>query len=143
MEGEETRNQELTVKNCSSEGIFTAIKAFFLEKKLNINMMVGFSADNCSVMMGKQNGVAAKLKKLVPHIFIQGCICHNIQLSVQFAFKFLPGDIDDIIKAINFHFCHSPARKDDLKTFQVEFETPQHNILKYCSTRWLSREVIL
>ena len=42
--------------------------------------MLGFAADNASVMMGSMGGLKAKLLEKVPHLFVIGCICHSLNL---------------------------------------------------------------
>lgn len=40
----------------------------------------GIGTDNASVMVGRENGVHAKLKFEVPHLV---CICHSLQLAIS------------------------------------------------------------
>lgn len=105
--------------------------------------MIGFTSDNCFVMMGNIKGVQAKLKEVVPKLFVNGCICHNLNLMSLAAAKALPSNIDQLIRKINHNFCNSPARKADFEQFQKHFVTELHAILRYTSTRWLSHQVTL
>lgn len=61
------------VPDGKASGIFNTIKNIFEQKNISFKNMVGFTADNCPVMMGKTNGVQAKLKEIVPS--------HNLNLS--------------------------------------------------------------
>ena len=94
-------------------------------------------------MMGKNNGVQAKLKERVPKLLVNGCICHNLNLISMEAASQLPTTIDRLIRAINHHFCNSPSQKTDFAKFQISFGAELHIILKYAPTPWLPRQVII
>lgn len=38
------------------------------DMKLDLNMLVGFSADTCNTMFGTHNSVSVHLKRTIPHI---------------------------------------------------------------------------
>ena len=131
------------IDDCSAQGIFDTIIRVLEENNIPIQNLIAFTADNCSVMMGKHKGVQAKLKEKVPKLLVNGCICHNLNLLAMEAASKLPNDIDKLIRAINHHFCNSPSRKTDFAKFQISFGTELHTILKFAPTRWLSRHVNL
>lgn len=78
----------------TAEGITSKIIQVFKENKIPLTNMVGFTSDNCPVMMGAVNGVQAKLKLQIPNLFVNGCICHSLNLISCAAFSCLPTDID-------------------------------------------------
>lgn len=129
------------INDCSAQGIFDTIIHTLNKYSVPIENLIAFTADNCSVMMGKHNGVQAKLRAKVPKLLVNGCICHNLNLIAMEAALKLPSKIDKLIRAINHHFCNSPSRKADFEKFQITFGTELHTILKYAPTRWLSRQV--
>ena len=129
------------VSDCSALGIFETLINALLVHNINLKNLIGFTADNCSVMMGKHNGVQAKLKEIVPKLFVHGCICHNLNLISIAAASKLPIVIDKLIREINFYFCNCSSRKADFMTFQINFGTELHTILKYAATRRLSGQV--
>ena len=128
----------VTLEDSIAHGIFNAILKILKENEILLKNMIGFTSDNCSVMMGHINGVQAKLKKEIPKLFVNGCVCHNLNLV---ATATLPENIDKLIREINYHFCNSSSRKAQFLQFQEEFGTELHIILKYAATRWLSRQV--
>lgn len=130
------------VPDGKASGIFNTIKNIFEQKNISFKNMVGFTADNCPVMMGKTNGVQAKLKEVVPSLIVNGCVCHNLNLSSKAAAEQFPDVVDKLIKEINHHFCNSSSRRLEFQEFQEHFGTNLHTILKYCATRWLSRQVL-
>lgn len=129
------------VADSSSDGIFNGLLKVLKDHNISTKNLLGFAADNCNVMMGKRNGVQAKLKEVCPKIFINGDVCHNLNLSSEAAALELPNKIAKLIQDINHHFCHSASRKADFLKFQQDFGSELHVILRFSSTRWLSRQV--
>ena len=72
---------------CDASSILLAIKQFYQEKKLDRQKMVMFTSDGASVMLGKVNGVAAKLKLEVPHLVQQHCVAHREDLGISDTWK--------------------------------------------------------
>ena len=58
----------------------------FLEK------LVGMGSDGVSVMLGKNNGVAAKLRSLQPAMVAVHCYDHKLELAFKDAIKHVPLD---------------------------------------------------
>lgn len=48
---------------------------------LDLNKLPGLSTDGASVMVGKENGVAAKLKREAKMLLNVHCICHRLALE--------------------------------------------------------------
>ncbi|XP_075161205.1 uncharacterized protein LOC142234025 [Haematobia irritans] len=132
-----------SITDSTGKGIAEKLVEVLREHNIPLKRMVGFGADNCSVMMGKYNGAQAILKKSLPNLFVTGCICHILNLASCAAFSILPKQIDKLMREINHHFCNSPSRKQDFLQFQEYFGTEMHVILGYASTRWLSRKEVV
>ncbi|XP_019895226.2 uncharacterized protein LOC109614260 [Musca domestica] len=131
------------IVEATGKGITDKIIEVLNECNIPLEKMIGFTADNCSVMMGKFKGVQAILKLSVPNLFVTGCVCHILNLASCAAFCALPNKVDRLMKEINFYFCNSPSRRDDFATFQEHFGTDMHVILGYAATRWLSRKEVV
>lgn len=132
------------LNDCTANGIFESTTKMLNEYKIPIKYMVGITTDTCSVITGLKNGVQTKFKELVPSLFKNGCICHILILSSAAASEFaLPKEIDKFIKRINHHFCNNSSRRDSFMEFQQYFGAELHNILKFSSTRWLSRQEVV
>ena len=60
------------------------------------------TADGASVMLGKVNGVAAKLKLEVPHLVQQHCVAHREDLGISDTWKEikLMRDIDTYMRTV-------------------------------------------
>lgn len=125
----------------SAAGIFDVLIKHLNDRKIPLKNLLGFVADNCNVMMGKNNSVQTRLKKICPNLFVNGDVCHNLNLASEAAASELPKTVDDLMVEINAHFCHSSSRKADFIEMQQDFGDEVHTILRFCKTRWLSREV--
>lgn len=103
--------------------------------------MIGFAADNANVMMGKHGGLQAKLKDMLPNLFVMGCVCHSFALCSEAACKRLPDFVESLARDICNHFGRSSIRRQDFEKFQKLLELKPHKLLKLSQTRWLSLEV--
>lgn len=103
--------------------------------------MVGFGADNASVMMGKANGLQAILKeKFNKNIIVFGCACHSFYLCSSAAATKLPTSVEELIRA---HFSQSSKKIASFKEFQAFANIKPLKILKPSQTRWLSVQVCI
>ena len=127
----------------TANGIADKMVDVLKENNIPLASMVGFTSDNCPVTMGAINGVQAKLKLLIPNLFVNGCICHILNLVSCAALSCLSEDVDKFMRATNFYFWNSPKRKEVLFELQQYFGAEIHVILRYASTRWMSRMVVI
>ncbi len=95
--------------------ITDAILKYFEDHALDIQYLVGFSSDGASVMTGKHNGVAAKLKALNCKIVDTHCAAHRLQLAVKDACSDFMNFYVGIVKQTAAYFDKSSLRKDALK----------------------------
>nr|XP_006811893.1 PREDICTED: zinc finger protein 862-like [Saccoglossus kowalevskii] len=51
------------------------------ELNLDVKKMKGMVSDGASMMLGKKNGLAAKLKAINSHIVFVHCVCHRLALA--------------------------------------------------------------
>jgi hypothetical protein len=49
---------------------------------LDLKRLVGFGTDGCSTMLGKDTGVARRLKELSPSLISFHCPAHRLQLAI-------------------------------------------------------------
>lgn len=65
---------------------------------LDIKKLIGIGTDNASVMIGNKNSVYIHLKKDAPSLILIKCVCHSVQLAVNYACKhFFPDDLEFLI----------------------------------------------
>jgi len=73
----------LQLPTCDSTAITAAIQEFYATNNLDIQKMVMFTSDGASVMLGKNNGVAAQLRRDVSHLLEQHCVAHREELGID------------------------------------------------------------
>ena len=69
---------------CDTNGIVECIKHLLASYNTPVENCFGFSSDGASVMTGKDNGVAAILKKThCPHMISVHCVAHRLALATS------------------------------------------------------------
>ncbi|CAH0551113.1 unnamed protein product [Brassicogethes aeneus] len=131
------------VSESNAEGIIKEILKVITNLSIPVKNLIGFGADNVNVMMGKYNGVQAKLKEINNDIFVMGCICHSLHLAASAAAKKLPNAVEDFVRDIYNYLSGSSKRLKEFKEFQDFVNCKPHKILKPSQTRWLSLEMVV
>lgn len=75
------------IDDSTANGIFNATMEILKKHNIPLQNMVGITTDNCNVMTGGSNGVQSKIKRVVPNVFTNGCICHILNLISYSASK--------------------------------------------------------
>ena len=127
--------------NKSVLGLKAAISATFEDAEVKNwkEKLVAFGADGPSVNLGKKAGLAALLKKDVPHLVKFHCPPHRLELALlelQNSCKSVE-DVYNVLYLIWNTYHYSPKSVRALKSIADELET---NILKPTNvkgTRWL------
>ncbi|XP_064083008.1 uncharacterized protein LOC135199023 [Macrobrachium nipponense] len=130
--------QLIDVEDASAEGLFKVLSTFMDSHGIPFENMIGYAADNASVMMGNMGGLKAKLETRVPNLFVLGCICHSLHLCSSAACQKLPSAVEDLCRDIHRYINHSPKRLVKFHEFQDFVRVDSHRILHPCQTRWLS-----
>ncbi|KAF0746987.1 E3 SUMO-protein ligase KIAA1586-like, partial [Aphis craccivora] len=105
-----------------------------------IEHWISFVTDGASVLLGKTNGVAARLKEKFPIIFSWHCINHRLELAVN-----------DVLKdiTVTYHFKHfldtlyslysrSPKNQNELKLHCVSLNEIFLKIGRVLDVRWVA-----
>ncbi|KAJ3646043.1 hypothetical protein Zmor_023654 [Zophobas morio] len=133
----------IQTQDATAEGIFCSIKSLLEKNNIGLSKLVGFAADNASVMQGNFRGVQARFKQEVPDIFVLGCTCHSLALCSSAACRKLPASVECLARDIVNYFAHSSKRKDELKECQEFVNLKPHKLLKLCQVRWLSMQDVV
>lgn len=128
------------VEHCSgtADDLYKCLVKTISEKRIPLTNLVGFSSDTTNCMFGKDQSVAALLKKEFPDIALIKCSCHMIHLCASKACLELPRSVEDLLRNIGAHFHRSAKRTEKFKEFQDFFGTEIHKIISPSNTRWLS-----
>ncbi|XP_075151745.1 E3 SUMO-protein ligase KIAA1586-like [Haematobia irritans] len=93
-------------------GIVNALLEVLNNWKLDPKHLIGIGTDNASVMTGRNRGVYAELKKRIPSLILIRCVCHSVQLAVNYSCgKFLPDTLEFLIYETYNWFSKSSNRQ--------------------------------
>lgn len=138
--------------SANAETIKSVVVKQLSDCDLDINKLTGLSTDGASVMVGKENGVAAKLKREAKMLLNVHCICHRLALAC--------GDANDHISYIKtvekvliqlWSFFHNSGKRTAAFTkaviasaeLQISHSAKKRvvkRVKKATRTRWLSTE---
>ncbi|XP_078530278.1 zinc finger protein 862-like [Lissotriton helveticus] len=127
--------------SCNAEAITTAVKEFYTANELDLMKMVMFTSDCASVMLGKNNGVATRLKQSIPRLVEQHCVAHREDLGVDDAWKRVPmiKEMETLLRTVYTVFSRSPARKSKLDEMASVTDCEVVSFRPLNEVRWLSR----
>ena len=108
--------------------------------EIPIANLAATATDGASVMMGKENGVVSRLKRIVPAMVGTHCAAHRLALAVCEAAKSVKWfeSMEKSINAIYTHFSRSSTLTAQLHEMQSVLNMPQLALQRPTSTRWLS-----
>ena len=99
------------VESGSAETLYAAVKGLLAAKNIPMQNIIGFAADNCATMMGKNSGFQKLLKSDVPSVFVIGCVCHSFALCASHASHTLPSWLESFIKDVCRYFSRSETER--------------------------------
>ena len=138
--------------SANAQTIKSVVVKQLLDCDLDINKLSGLSTDGASVMVGKENGVAAKLKREAKMLLNVHCICHRLALACEDA-----NDHISYIKTVEkvliqlWSFFHNSGKCTAAYTkaviasaeLQISHSVKKrvvNRVKKATQTRWLSTE---
>lgn len=138
--------------SCNSEAITELVKKELSASGLDICKLMGLSTDGANVMVGKTNGVAAKLRQSNDKLLNLHCVCHRLALACTDSceeLKFIK-EVEDVLRQLWYYFHNSPKKaacflkcQIQLKKISLSHAGKTKKLLakrlkKACQTRWLS-----
>ena len=122
----------VTVKN--------SIDSILNHFNMNTRNLVSFGSDGASVMVGRHNGVATKLKGENPFLVNVHCIAHCLALSTSQEANSvqLIKDFADILSSLYYHFEKSAVRSNKLHEVQEVLQEPVLSVKEVHSVRWIA-----
>lgn len=133
----------IEIQELTAQALFDSVCGFLTKNNIPVQKMIGFAADNASVMSGNRAGVAKKFEELLPDIFILGCVCHSLALCSSAACAKLPSSVESLARDIISYFSRSSKRLMGLKEHQIFCDIKPHKLLKLSQTRWLSLQAVV
>ena len=124
----------------TAEAIFGCFRRQLEEDNIPMDNVFALATDGANVMRGRRNSFMSRLLAEQPYLFSLHCSCHVAHLCASAAVKKIPGDIEEWVRYVAYHFENSPKRCEALREIQAQLHLPLHVILKPSTTRWLSLE---
>lgn len=139
-------------ETCDANSIKEIIKTDIEQSGLDIGKMYGLSTDGASVMVGRSNGVAAKLREYNDKLINIHCVCHRLALACTDSCSSLKciKDAETLLRQLWYYFQNSPKRMAVFLKSQLELQKiyldpkrktqkiVSRRLKKACQTRWLS-----
>ena len=131
----------LKLTGCDANSIVKAIKQFYIDNQLDLQKMTMFTSDGASVMLGKNNGVAAILRREVAHLSEQHCVAHREDLGIDDAWKHvsLMKDIEALLRTVYTMFSRSSVKQNKFEELAKVAECDSVAFRPLNEVRWLSR----
>ena len=76
-----SKNLLTSSESANAETIKSTVLMQMAESKLEVSKLTGLATDGASVMMGKRNGIASKLREESKLLLSVHCICHRLVLA--------------------------------------------------------------
>ncbi|KAI5075701.1 hypothetical protein GOP47_0009777 [Adiantum capillus-veneris] len=138
----------LHVKNAEAESLYSTLIAFLDKMKLPFHKMIGIATDGASVMIGANNGVVSRLKKVVPHLLSFHCVAHRESLAAGDAFKLYKEFkfVDKVARKLYEWASRSAKRRLSLAEVVKDFNLGRNGklkLLKMHDVRWLSKGQVM
>jgi hypothetical protein len=129
-------------RDVTAAGLTATIRTAFEEDNIDTRRLFSLGTDGASVMTGCNGGVAVLLRLLCCAFLLAcHCIAHRQALSAAAAAEgnatmdFAEGIMHPLL---NYH-TRSALRSDHLEEIQVALQVAKRRLIKWVTTRWLSR----
>ncbi|XP_064422522.1 uncharacterized protein LOC135360046 [Latimeria chalumnae] len=135
------------IRAATAEGIFSKISEKMTLHEIPWENCVGFSVDNTSVNLGKNNSIKTRVQVRNKSVYFMGCPCHIIHNTASTGgseFSKVSGfDVEDFCIDCYYYFDKSTKQKSYLDDFCMFCDVEYRQIMKHVHTRWLSLEVAI
>ena len=132
--------KSVIVNKATAQNIVSALCETLQEDGIPWSNVVQLMTDSPHVMRGKKSGVLTRLKdEHAPNIVdIGGCSLHHVANAVSHATSALGNDVENFALDVFAFFKHRSGLLEDFRGMQTILDLPNHCILRFVSTRWLS-----
>ncbi|CAI7845148.1 unnamed protein product, partial [Closterium sp. NIES-53] len=131
----------LTVERCDAGSLFEVLLNHLRSAAVDVSKIVGISTDGASVMTGKENGLVARLREHVPHLFSCHCIAHREALAVKDAAESNEdlGMVDKVVRTVATLLGNSSVWSQRFKYLQRVIYQTNLEVQGIHTVRWLSQ----
>ena len=113
--------------------VFSSLVGYLRACDIDIRKVYGFSSDGAAVMVGKQNGVAQRLKNENEYMLSMHCVAHKLALSSLDAAKSIKevSYFEGMLHSIHSFFNRSSKRLEHLRLWQDILDDPKVKPLSF------------
>ena len=138
--------------SANAETLFQVFSKKLNELGLDVTKVGGMASDGASVMLGRNNGVAAKLKAIAPSVIAVHCVCHRLALACADSNQELSyiekvtAYLTELWKLFEYSnqkmavFMKTQLNLINLQLLPSVKKKTAKKIKKACKTRWLSTD---
>lgn len=125
----------------SAEGMYKLLCAVLGAMNLPLSKMVALCTDGDSALIGRHNGLGARLRDNIAYILSVHCAAHKTALALADTAKNVDalGMLDLILRDVHNLFAKSPKRQAAWKRYAEKRGVTAFNFPVYNATRWFSR----
>jgi hypothetical protein len=132
----------------TAAGIFAKIDDVLCSHKIPWSNCIVLSVDNTSVNLGVRNSLKVMTTAKHGGIYVFGCPCHILhnnaaKACTAFSKSVAEFDMQDLCVDTYYWFQYSRQSKAGLEEFCTFCDTEYKQVIRYCSTRWLSLETAI
>lgn len=131
------------VDNASSERFYFAVKDMLKEKEIPLENILGFASDNCSALLGGNDGFPDHLVNEFPNVFILGCVCHSIALCSRIASKHLSPWLESFFEEFSTYFSGCTKVPSQFHVLQEIVQSLKRKPSTMSLTEWVSRHSVI
>ncbi|CAI7853363.1 unnamed protein product [Closterium sp. NIES-53] len=131
----------ITVDRADAASLTSAVVQYLTGIGLDLQKISAISTDGASVMIGKNNGVVARLRMRIPHLASTQCVAHREALAASDAADAVPElyMVDDIIRGFADLISRSNVKYEKFHNIQHVFCKTNLGAQGIHTVRWLSR----
>lgn len=130
----------ISLESGTAENMTNSLISHVQNDGLNIKHLIGIGVDGTNSMIGKNDSVASRLKRIIPHLVVIKCTCHSLHLAAEKSCDRLPRNLDYLVKKSHTWFSHSTKRNIEYrKIYEAINQSTPKKITKLSGTRWLAR----
>lgn len=115
---------------------------FLQENNMDISQVSSFGSDGASVMTGRHEGVAARLRRLNGSIISIHCVAHRLALATSQASSNVPylSRFKELLSNLFYFYHNSSVRQSGLTAIQQVLGDPILRLKQAKDVRWLSHQ---
>ncbi|CAI7753253.1 unnamed protein product [Closterium sp. NIES-53] len=130
----------ITVDRTDAASLSFAVVHYLTGIGVDLQKVTGIATDGASVMVGKNNGVVARLRMRIPHMASTHCIAHREALAAKDAAEAVPelNMIDDVVRAFSELIGRSGVQYQKFQNLQQVYYKTNLEAQGIHIVRWLS-----